>query len=104
MGEDIDFASDPELWDSRHPRDLADSIHVDLREATSWRQQLQSADGAERDVDVELRAAWMRGLRLIIELPLRSDYARMIAPGVLVVSARTRSRALSYVNALRDAG
>ena len=89
-----------ELWELPHPVELARSVGVSLVGAHEWKRRLRNRTAVEDDISEEMHGAWSKGLRLIIELPLRGDYGRQYDDHVLLVSGALRASERKYATLL----
>lgn len=95
-------AGHPELWAAPDIGAFTDEFGLDAGEGVlSWREVLEF-ENAEMTVVEDVRAAWRRGLRTVIELPLAAGYWRKLSAATLVVSAVTRRDGAGYSEALRS--
>ncbi len=97
-------AEHPELWAAPDIGAFADELGLDAGEGVrSWRGTPDFYN-AERAVVEDVRVAWQRGLRTVIELPLAGGYWRKLSAATLVVSSVTRRDVAGYSEALRSFG
>jgi hypothetical protein len=95
-------AEHPELWAAPDIGAFADELGLDVGEGVrAWRDVLDFHN-AERAVVEDVRVAWQRGLRTVIELPLAAGYWRRLSAATLVVSTVTRRNQAGYSEALRS--
>jgi len=91
-----------ELWAAPDIGSFADALGLDAGEGVrSWREA-PVFHNAERMAVEDVRVAWRRGLRTVIELPLAAGYWRKLSPATFVVSTVTRRDAAGYSEALRS--
>ena len=98
--EPLILSNRPDLWEAPSIGGLASTLGVTTTGLEQWNGSLESAEGAEHRVIPQIHAAWKRGLRVVIELPLRGYYSSRCSAASIVVSTETRAAPHAYASAL----
>ncbi|MEN2736298.1 hypothetical protein ABCS02_00780 [Microbacterium sp. X-17] len=94
----------PDLADSDTQSFVTEVAHqhcIEIRgPVDDWARGLVNNIGAEVALAPDVKKAWERGLRCVIDVPLRGEFAERIGDGTLLVSTATRSNPSAYWRAL----
>ncbi|GIT81480.1 hypothetical protein LLS1_31490 [Leifsonia sp. LS1] len=94
-------SSRPDLWEVPRATELAERLRLEPGEPVrSWAKRLHANPSAEFAAGEALRSAWESGLRVVIDVPMRGEFAAKVGESTMLVSAASRANPFSYGRAL----